>query len=356
MGFKILPKDRMSDWVQHLARHYRVVGPQPRHGQHVFGEIRSWEEMDIDYSTSVIPPKKYLLPMQEDLFHFDVSDGGGVRIVRGHPQTVILGMHTCDLHAIQLLDQVFVQDYNDQHYMDRRENTFLVSVECLQPCMPESFCKDMGTFTVTDGYDIHLTDLGSNYAVDIGTLKGAMLIEGFDGVREANEEDYRQVNQVMGEKWPNFPMRLELDITELPGLLETSYDSPLWTELGERCLACGTCTTVCPTCYCFDVSDEVDLKLRAGKRYRRADSCQLEEFAIVAGGHNFRRQLGDRQRHRFFRKGKYQMETHNLIGCVGCGRCAQQCLVHITPVDTYNELYRRHQQAGQTEEAKEVAS
>jgi len=356
MGFKILPKENIADWVAMLIQQYRVVGPRPRHGQHVFGEIKAWEDMEVDYATSVIPPKKYLLPMEEDLFHFDVSEGGKVQIVRGHPKTVIFGMHTCDLHAIQLLDRVFVQDYNDQHYYERREDTFLVSIECLKPCMPESFCKDMGTFTVTDGYDIHLTDLGDVYSVDVGTLKGAMLLEGFDGVREAVEEDYRLVNKVMSEKWPKFPLRLEFDVTELPGLLETSYESPLWTELGEKCLACGTCTTVCPTCYCFDVSDDVDLKLKAGKRYRRADSCQLEEFATVAGGHNFRRQQGDRQRHRFFRKGKYQMESHNLIGCVGCGRCAQQCLVNITPVDTYNELYRRHHMANQSEGIKEATS
>jgi hypothetical protein len=190
MGFKILPKENIADWVAMLIQQYRVVGPRPRHGQHVFGEIKAWEDMEIDYATSVIPPKKYLLPMEEDLFHFDVSEGGNVQIVRGHPKTVIFGMHTCDLHAIQLLDRVFVQDYNDQHYYERREDTFLVSIECLKPCMPESFCKDMGTFTVTDGYDIHLTDRGDVYSVDVGTLKGAMLLEGFDGVREAAEEEY----------------------------------------------------------------------------------------------------------------------------------------------------------------------
>jgi Fe-S oxidoreductase len=98
---------------------------------------------------------------------------------------------------------------------------------------------------------------------------------------------------------------------------------------------------VCPTCTCFDVQDEVELNLRDGVRCRLWDSCQLGMFATVAGGHNFRAQRAGRVRHRFLRKGKYQREAYGLPGCVGCGRCAAACLVHITPVDTFNTLYRQ---------------
>ena len=159
------------------------------------------------------------------------------------------------------------------------------------------------------------------------------------------------LNQVLTEKWPRFPYRLEFDVTELPDILNLSQKSSYWKELGERCLACGMCTQVCPTCYCFNVSDEADLTLKSGKRIRSWDSCQVEEFALVAGGHNFRKARALRQRHRFLRKGKYQYEAFGMIGCVGCGRCAQACLVHITPVETFNELYRRRQ-AGEKKEAK----
>jgi ferredoxin len=97
--------------------------------------------------------------------------------------------------------------------------------------------------------------------------------------------------------------------------------------------------------------DEVDFSLKAGDRIRQWDSCQIDEFALVAGGHNFRGPRSARQRHRFLRKGKYQWEAYGLIGCVGCGRCAQACLVHITPVDTFNALYHRHRQ-GHVEEVR----
>jgi Fe-S oxidoreductase len=89
------------------------------------------------------------------------------------------------------------------------------------------------------------------------------------------------------------------------------------------------------------VSDEVDLQMEQGQRVRRWDSCQIHEFAMVAGGHNFRERLAARQRHRFMRKGKYQMDAYGMMGCVGCGRCASACLAGITPIKVLNELCAR---------------
>lgn len=343
MSFKVIPKVALPEWIDHLCTGYRVVGPKPLHGQHIFSDIQSAVELDLGYPTTVIPPKKYLLPQREDLIRFK-SDGNQIHVeevIEAKP-TVVLGIHTCDLHAIQLLDRVFYQGFSDQHYRAHRENTYLVSIECLQPCIPQSFCKSMGTLSVTDGFDLHLTDIGDDYAVDIETEKGAALLDGFSAARDVTDEDYRLFNRVVSEKWARFPLRLDFDITELPSLLSVSYESKLWDELGERCLACGMCTNVCPTCYCFNVTDEVDFTLSAGKRIRIWDSCQLDKFATVSGGHNFRSSRAHRQRHRFFRKGKYQMDAYGLLGCVGCGRCGQACLADIKIVDTLNDLYHRH--------------
>jgi sulfhydrogenase subunit beta (sulfur reductase) len=118
-----------------------------------------------------------------------------------------------------------------------------------------------------------------------------------------------------------------------------SYDNPIWDQLAEICLACGQCTLVCPTCFCFNVYDEVELNLQEGERWRRWDSCQLDEFARVAGGENFREHQAARLRHRLMRKGRYLMETYHELGCTGCGRCARSCLVDISPVDVFNELH-----------------
>ncbi len=136
---------------------------------------------------------------------------------------------------------------------------------------------------------------------------------------------------------------------EMSDLLEECYDSEPWDELGERCLVCGMCTQVCPTCNCFDVTDEADLNLKRGHRLRRWDSCQIHQFASVAGGHDFRAKLSAHQRHRFKRKGKYQWDGYGIVGCVGCGRCATSCLVDITPIGVFDELFRRDRKAAESD-------
>jgi sulfhydrogenase subunit beta (sulfur reductase) len=339
MSFKILPKHLFKAWVQHLRSNFRVVGPTEKFGQYVFDEIENVDDMVIDYPTSVLPPKKYLLPPREDLFAFNARTMEMTPLIERIPLTVIFAVHTCDMHALQLLDKIHSTGYTDQHYQARRHQTVIVSIECLKPCMEDSFCKSMGTLSVPENYDVHLTDLGDSYAVDVGSEKGAVLLSGSNSFWEPTDADYDRVNEVMAEKWPNFQYRIDFDVTDLPDLLSVNQKSPVWDDLGDVCLACGQCTKVCPTCYCFDVSDEVDLNLENGKRVRTWDSCLIEKFAVVAGGHNFRSSRARRLRHRFMRKGKYQYEAYGLLGCVGCGRCALSCPVHITPVDTFNRLY-----------------
>lgn len=361
MNLKVMPKSSFPDWIKHLSDssdssavdQRRLIAPTPSGEQYIFAEVQSAEEIVLNYPSSILPPKKALLPQKEYLFSFNLEDERETVSLEeaSRRQTVILGVHTCDLHAIQLLDNVFIKgesavstntpQYTDQHYLRRRQNTTLVSIECLKPCSEYSFCRDMRTSSVPEHFDLHLTDLGEAYAISIGSTKGAELLAGFAGILPAHEKDLRRIDQVMGEKWASFPYRLQADISELPGLLKTSYKSPLWQELGERCLGCGLCTLVCPTCYCFDVQDEIDLSLNAGKRYRVWDSCQLTQFAAVAGGHNFRPGRGNRLRHHFLRKYQYQSISPGQVGCVGCGRCIQACLVKISPVEVLNKLYQR---------------
>jgi len=339
MGFRVISKEAVSEFVASLLCRYRVVGPKPVYGQYIFAEVESLAEVHLDYTQTVIPSKKYLLPQREELLRFR-QDGSHIESTFEGQPTVVLGVHTCDLHAIQLLDKVFRTGYVDQPYWRRRENIWLISVECLRPCSKHSFCKSMGTLTAPETFDLHLTDLGSDYAIDLGSEHGEALLNEHAETRPATDDDVQRLNNVLAEKWPRFPYRLDFDVSELPALMRLSYNSPLWEELGQRCLACGSCTNVCPTCCCFNVQDEVDFALSAGTRARLWDSCQLDEFATVAGGHNFRATRAARQRHRFLRKGQHQTDAYGLLGCVGCGRCGLACLAHINPVDTFNALYR----------------
>lgn len=355
MHYQIMPKRAFADWIRRLQQEQRVVGPVAVQGNgsgpHRFQEIGDPDELVLEYSSSLLPPKKYLIPQQEVLLSYRL-DGTELEAKIELEPTIVFGVHTCDLHAIKLFDQIFSQGFADQHYQAHRESTLLISVDCYQPCSENAFCRDMGTATATDGFDLHMIDLGEVYAFRIGTSRGEALFKGFHQAFAALEADVARINERLQQKWEHFSYRLDFEVHELAPLLSASFDSSLWQELGERCLACGMCTQVCPTCYCFDVIDEVDLALEQGVRIRRWDSCQINEFAQVAGGHNFREKLAARQRHRFMRKGKYQMDAHGMVGCVGCGRCAQACLVEIKPVEVLNELYRRAQ--GEGDGRKEV--
>lgn len=345
MSLSILDKDDFKEFVGSLNQHYRLVGPVASDGGFVFDDITDLAELRLDYRTTILPPKKYLLPQREVLFDFDLSTGRTTQAVPPDQQTVLLGVHTCDLHAIQLLNTVFGTGFFDPYYARLRQQTILISIECLAPCDEHAFCKSMGTLTADEGFDLHLTDLGDAYAIEIGTDVGRDLIEQYASVQGAGQDEMDRLNAVLNEKWPRFPYRLDFDVSDLPSLLSMSAKSPVWEELGERCLGCATCTNVCPTCYCFDVRDEVELDLQHGQRVRVWDSCQLDGFATVAGGHNFRQKRAMRQRHRFMRKGKYIQEAFGSTGCVGCGRCARSCLVDINPVSVFNELYRQKEGA-----------
>lgn len=344
MSLKILSKSHLNPFIEGLMSGNRVCGPVSHNGGYAFEVLKNPQELRLAYPTTILPPKKFLLPPKEIMFEFSRLSGK-VNLPEDTQPTVILGIHTCDLHAIQLLDRVFSTGHPDSLYMQRRSQTRIISIECLVPCDENSFCKSMGTMTADEGYDLHFIDLGDAYAVDVGTDAGEEMLK-FADFHPAEQQDENQLNNVLSSKWPQFPYRLDCDVSDLPSLLNMSMKSPLWEELGERCLACAGCTIVCPTCFCFDVKDDVDLKLDHGVRTRNWDSCQLDEFASVTGGHNFRKSRVLRQRHRFMRKGKYILDAHGYLGCVGCGRCARACPVDITPVGVFNELYRQKKMGG----------
>ena len=340
MRLKIIHKDDLGMFVSSLQSQYQVLGPVAKENKFVFAAIQHVSELRLDYNTTILPLKKAFLPQRETLFTFQTNDPFSVQPVFDARPTILLGAHTCDIHAMRLLDGAFTRDYRDAHYHKRRDNTLIIGIECLAPCDEHSFCKSMGTLTGTEGYDLHLTDLGDSYAVDAGSDEGEALLAQHARTAEATRDDIARLNRVLSEKWPRFTYKLDFDASELPSLMAMSYKNPLWDELGNKCLGCGQCTIVCPTCYCFNVLDEVSLDGSGGERARMWDCCQLEEFARVATGENFRKSLGHRQRHRFFRKAKYLPDAFGELGCVGCGRCARSCLVHISPVQVFNTLHQ----------------
>jgi len=354
MPVKVIDKKDMASLVRSIMQEREVVGPVAKDGKFVFGPITDYSQLRLDYNITLLPAKQYFLPQEETILKYKLGEAiSSEPVIEARPR-VIMGVHPCDINANWLLDLAFSTDNLDTNYMEKRKKAIVIGLDCNQPCDEHSFCKSMGSLAVEGGYDLFLTGIGDAYVVEYGSPMGMELLARHKGAREATSGDMARFGAVQDAKWPKFTYKLEMNVGDLPSLLAIAYDNPLWEELGQKCLACGACTLVCPTCYCFDVQDRLALNLKEGQRVRLWDSCQLPDFATVAGGENFRKARANRQRHRFFRKGKYLTEMFGKVGCVGCGRCVRSCLVHIDPVEVYNTLRRTCAPRGWAE--REVAA
>ncbi|MEM2878657.1 MAG: 4Fe-4S dicluster domain-containing protein [Candidatus Hadarchaeales archaeon] len=306
-----------------------------------FKRIKSVDDVVWGRPQTVIPPKFLMFPQSETLLKYETDGGVSVSPVVESRPAVLLGAHPCDINAIFLLDKVFSEKNVDENYVRRRENVTIVGVECLEPCSNESFCSRKDSAMPWGGYDLFLTDIGDRFYVEIGTKKGETFLAGSG--RKPSGDEKRRLKIQREKKDRLFDRRqkkLKPELKDLPKLLRERYDSEVWRKRGERCLSCGSCNIVCPTCYCFDVRDCLDLNLRNGERFRSWDGCMLTDFTRVASGEVFREDRGARLRHRTNRKDLYLFEKWKRTFCTGCGRCNTACLTKIvSPLEIENELY-----------------
>jgi len=319
-------------FVRSLSTVYDVIGVQEMQGRLMRSRIGDPSALVLDFPPRVHSPKKFLFPNGEKLFRFRLGGKVHLETEKTSPPQIIFGMHPCDLHAVRILDDCLLEGEADSSYRALRDGTVLIGVDC-QPDA-HCFCTSMGTDRVAEGFDLFLHHLDGNYLIQTGSSRGEALLHRHApriAARPGEPPLPLQVKQCTNNL--NFPSEA------LPALLEGVYDHPGWEEIGSDCLGCGACNLLCPTCYCFNVHDRLDLNLHGGDRIRTWESCQFDQFTKVAGGDNFRGTQAERQRHRFFRKHKYLREKHQRTGCVGCGRCSRECLSQIEPVAVLNGLF-----------------
>jgi len=337
MTIKKLNKATFDKWVNACIENQRVYGVQAREDRFVFAPLAKAEDLRLDYDVTILPPKKYFQPPRETLLKFDRKEG--FESAFDDEPFVLFGVHPYDMVAISQIDKLFSQDHCDIHYVSRRQKATIVVCDVQTPSK-EVFAGCMGTATVNDGFDILITKIDSGYLVDIRTEKGYALADTIKSAKDADEMSLK-LRQLVWSDNTKLLQKHKLNVRPdiLPGVLGRSYEHPVWEEKARLCYSCGSCNLVCPTCYCFDVRDEVEWSLQKGRRFRVWDGCLLAEFAVVAGGHNFRRNRTDRYRHRYYRKGKYMPEKIGEVACVGCGRCITACTAKIAnPVEVYNKL------------------
>jgi ferredoxin len=340
-------KDFLSLIDAEIRNGKNVVAPVKQENQANFRVIKSTKEILWEGPQTVIPPKAFLFPQQEELVKYEVD--GEIRIeavVKGEP-VILLGIHPCDINGIGLLDKVFAEKNLDENYLKKREFTTIIGTECLVPCSPESFCYRKESILPQGGFDLFLTDIGEYFFVEVGSEKGKSLI--LEIARKATKSDAEKLKKIRTERDKLFDekqRKLKPKLKDLPALLRENYDSPVWDERGSKCFSCGSCNMVCPTCYCFDVRDYMELNLREGNRSRFWDGCLLTDFTRVASGEIFREKRGARLRHRINRKDWYLFEKWGKSFCTGCGRCGKACLPKIAdPLDIENEIWERRKSA-----------
>ncbi len=338
MTLKKIDTGALHDWVDDLIRKQKTVGVQAKNDQFVFAPLKRASDLRLDYDVTILPPKVYFQPQWENLLTYR-KDEGYQSVIEAEP-LVLLGVHPYDMTAIHQMDEVFSQSPPDIRYLSRRENATIVVAD-VQRASRHTFAGYMGTSSIDSGYDILLTRIGDEYLVDIATEKGESAIGTLAGASDADESWLEQRELIWEHNRNDLRQhKLKAGPSTWPELLEKSYEHPVWAEKAKLCFSCGSCTLVCPTCYCFDIREDVGWDLKSGHRARVWDGCLLQDFARVAGDINFRKDVVARYRHRYYRKGKYvPSRIDGQIACVGCGRCIQACVANIAnPVEVFNRL------------------
>jgi ferredoxin len=280
------------------------------------------------------------MPPREVLLNF--TRQGGFEAVNENEAMILFGVHPYDVVAIAQMDRYFMQDNPDAHYAARRKNMTIVACD-VQNASESVFAACMGSATVQEGFDLLLTLVDRRYVIESRTAAGDALLALAGELEDADTVSLGRREQVWLDAQKLLRrQKLKCAPQDLPALLNRSYEHPVWRQKSEQCFSCGACVMVCLSCFCFDVQDDVGWDLNSGTRQRQWDGCMLSEFALVAGGHNFRKLREQRYRHRFYRKGKYLPERCGFSACVGCGRCASVCTSGIAnPVEVYNALLEK---------------
>ncbi len=334
MLFRVFEKRDLPSLFELLANRNTVLGPVQkgvdRRGMplYAYDRVTQFSELALGYTTTRSSAKRFFLPHHEDLATYRLSGRDWTREVDYHMDrpAVFFGLHACDINALNRLDKVLMlSEYPVPYYAAKRRNIFIIGVNC-QP-QPSCFCRSMGTDTAMHGFDLFLTDIGDKYFAEILSSEAYHLLKDIRTAEPA-ETDHERFVRVAAEKNERFTTHV--DITDLCKILDMEFQSPVWKAWGDKCLGCGSCASVCPTCYCYGVEETVDPGLRLARKTRSLYSCTIVDFAEVAGGHNFRPERGTRLKYRYYHKHRGFVEAYEESLCVGCGRCGDVCLAGIT--------------------------
>jgi len=312
-------------FLKRLATEYEIFVPSEKDGRFHLGRFvpEETDSLRLNPCRVVEPLKAFFFPPREKVAEY-FAEGAEPEAKK----RIIVGAKRCDVAALKILDFVFLQgDFEDPFYKSRRENTVIISSDCGTP-VESCFCGmfDSNSYPV-NGFDLNLSEVDDGFVVEVGSETGRKLTEGFDGFKEATQQQLEQRDN--NRKEADAQIREKVGAAGLypaekaQGYLLAKMEDAMWARHAENCVECGACNFVCPTCHCFLL---IDLE-EAGKfkRFKDWDSCQYPAFARVAGGANPRKRRAERLRNRFEKKFDFFPRNMGSYACTGCGRCVDAC-------------------------------
>jgi ferredoxin len=324
----ILDKKDLEGLFERLVTRYAVYGLPNNGHEKTICRVRMLAELDVDHKNTTVSLKRHFLPQTETLLSFDAAAGGshvtGER--KCDKEHILFAVRPCDAMAIALMDRLFIEDgATDPYYARRRSQTTIVAFACIEPG-PTCFCSSVGGGPDSEtGADLVFYDLKDRYYIRKVTEQGTAVLD-IAGVKisAATAKDREEKDRLMDRA--RAKLKKEFDAVTLAGKLE-DFDADIWETLHQKCLGCGVCTYLCPTCHCFDITDEI-VKAH-GRRVRTWDSCMFPLFTLHASGHNPRPAAKQRMRQRLMHKFNYAPKNAGRVFCVGCGRCIIHCPVNL---------------------------
>lgn len=326
MDKKISKKDigkLLSQWRQQFT----VFVPSRENGIATMAEWDGKDTSPMDwYRNTIVPAKANFFPPAEPMFSFQKDKEGyhlELPVSDGHKQ-LIFGIRPCDARALAILDTTFKDAYEDPYYLSKRNNTLLIGLGCTNP-YDSCFCTSLGISPgESKDVDLMLTDIGDHFLIAVITEAGEELIAKTSRLEEATKADETRAGEAKEAVYNKIKRRIDLENID-EKLLSGFDNQDFWEKVAAKCLSCGICTLLCPTCFCFDINDEMVKK--QGTRFRCWDSCAFPIYTQMPM-ENPREEKWRRVRQRVCHKFEFQPMNFDIIGCVGCGRCIRLCPVN----------------------------